>query len=88
MQIDWTISIGAIIQTAAIVVGGVGVVFTIRAELKSVSKRVEGLEIEAKQQTAILVQLAEQKVRQEGFEVRLNDFGRRLDSDERAWAKT
>jgi hypothetical protein len=87
MQIDWTISIGAILQTATIAIGGLGVVFTMRADLKAVSKRLDALEDEAKQQTNILVQLAEQKVRQEGFEVRLNDFSRRLDSDERTWAK-
>jgi hypothetical protein len=88
MQIDWTISIGAILQTCVIAVGGIGVVFTMRADLASVSKRLDALEKEAEAQTAILIQLAEQKVRQEGFEVRLNGLERRLDTDERAWAKT
>lgn len=80
-QIDWTISIGAIVQTSAMVLGGIGVVFSMRADLHAVSKRLDALEREAEQQTAILVQLAEQKVRQEGLETRLNDLTRRFDRE-------
>ena len=80
-QVDWTISIGAVVQTATIAVGGIGVVAAMRADLAHITKRLDRLDDEAEKQTNILVQLAEQKVRQDEFGIRLSELTRRLDRD-------
>jgi hypothetical protein len=80
MQIDWTISLGAIVNALVVAIGGVGMLFTMRAQLSMMNDRLTAPENEAKTQTQILIDVAKQEARQDGLERRFDDLVRRLDA--------
>jgi hypothetical protein len=69
-MIDWTISLGAIVNALVVTIGGVGMLFTMRAQLAMLNERLTALENEANTQTQILVDVAKQEARQDGLESR------------------
>lgn len=74
IDIDYTISLGAIINTAVIAAGGLMTLGALRFQLKSLDQRLADLEGEAKTQTEILTTLARQDARLDGLDTRFNDL--------------
>lgn len=78
IDIDYTISLGAILNTAVIAAGGLMTLGALRYQLKSLDTRLADLEGEAKTQTEILTTLARQDARLDGLDTRFNDLMTRL----------
>jgi hypothetical protein len=74
IDIDYTISLGAIINTAVIAAGGLMTLGALRFQLKSLDERLADLEGEAKTQTEILTTLARQDARLDGLDTRFSDL--------------
>ncbi|MGD9545057.1 MAG: hypothetical protein AB7F41_14535 [Methylocystis sp.] len=78
IDIDYTISLGAIVNTVVIAAGGLMTLGALRFQLKSLDARLADLEGEAKKQTDILTTLARQDARLDALDTRFNDLIARL----------
>lgn len=74
IDVDWTISLGAIINTLVIAAGGLMTLGALRFQLRSLDERLAYLEGEAKKQTEILTTLARQDARLDGLDTRFDDL--------------
>ena len=58
MIVDWTISIGAILQVASIIIGGLLALAALRASVSELQKDVSAMQIELKKMGDILTKMA------------------------------
>lgn len=76
MTIEWTVSLGNLLTIAAGFITVVGFFITLRADLTAMSRRLSVLEDNSREQTHILVALAEQKTHIDALAKRIDDIHR------------
>jgi hypothetical protein len=76
MQIDWTISLGSIIQIASIVGGGLLVLVTMRSTITVLQRDVGSIQSEIKKMGDILTKMAVTENRLDNTDTRLTNVER------------
>lgn len=71
MIVDWTISIGAILQVASIIIGGLLALAALRASVSELQKDVSAMQIELKKMGDILTKMAVTESRLDNTDARL-----------------
>lgn len=74
VQMDWSISFGALINALSVLAGGVGVVVSMRTQIGGILVRLSRVEVTQEKQTDILLRLAVQETRLNGIEARLSEL--------------
>ena len=78
MNIDWTISVGSLIQVAAIAGGGLLVLITMRNTVSVLQRDVASIQIEIKKMGDILTKMAVAETRLDDTDTRLTNVERDL----------
>lgn len=71
MAIDWTVSIGSIIQVVGMIVGGLIVLVTLRNTVSELQKDVSNVQIELRKMGDILTKMAVAETRLDNTDTRL-----------------
>ena len=58
MMIDWTISVGSIVQVIGMIVGGLMVLVTLKNTVSELQKDVSAVQFELRQMSSILTKMA------------------------------
>jgi len=74
--VDMTISIGNLLTIAAFLVGGIGFVYTIRADVRSQGDRISSVEDEIKEIKTVVVAQARNEERLNAMDRRIDDLRR------------
>lgn len=72
MIVDWTISIGAILQVASIIIGGLLALAALRASVSELQKDVSAMQTELKKMGDILTSLAVTETRIDNMDTRVS----------------
>lgn len=78
MNIDWTISVGSLIQVAAIAGGGLLVLITMRNTVAVLQRDVASIQVEIKKMGDILTKMAVAETRLDDTDTRLTNVERDL----------
>lgn len=78
MQIDWTISVGSIIQVLAIAGGGMLVLISMRNTVSVLQRDVASIQVEIKKMGDILTKMAVAETRLDNTDTRLTNVERDL----------
>jgi len=78
MQIDWTISVGSIIQVLAIAGGGMLVLVSMRNTVSVLQRDVASIQVEIKKMGDILTKMAVAETRLDDTDMRLTNVERDL----------
>lgn len=76
MNIDWTISVGSLIQVAAIAGGGLLVLITMRNTVAVLQRDVASIQVEIKKMGDILTKMAVAETRLDNTDTRLTNVER------------
>lgn len=79
MVIDWVIDVGHILTALTIVVAGLAVFMSMRAELRTLSSRMGSVESAVIKLTDMLAKVSAQKERLDGHTTRLDRLERQVD---------
>lgn len=77
IQFDPTINLGHLVTFAGFVIGGLGVVFTLRAEVRGLTGRIIDVETELRKMSDVLVTLGRQDEQIKAVHHRLDSLERR-----------
>ena len=83
MMFEGTVHLGDILQSLAILGGGIVVFVELRQNMKSQGRRLDGVEDEIKKQTEILISIGRQDEQLKGQRQQLEEYGVRLLAIER-----
>lgn len=91
ISFDWTINIGHLLTVATFIVGGLGFMFAVRADVQvmqraemNVGDRLRAVETQIKQMTDVVVTLARQDERLTAHGNRIDRLDERMDTLERS----
>lgn len=76
MAVDWTISVGSIIQVVGMIIGGLIVLVTLRNTVSEIQKDVSAVQIELRKMGDILTKMAVAETRLDNTDTRLTNVER------------
>lgn len=77
IQFDSTVNLGQLVTFLGFVIGGLGVVFTLRAEVRGLTSHITDVEAELKKMSDVLVTLGRQDEQIKAVHHRLDNLERR-----------